>query len=97
MRISFARLNSATSFAEFFELVLLGGGQPVVALATVGPGLADPAAQGLLVDAQVLRDVGDGPAGGADLTERALAELVGVFTRYTGYSHGAGGFPSPGP
>ncbi|GGQ45774.1 hypothetical protein GCM10010279_64350 [Streptomyces mutabilis] len=56
------------------------GGQPVVAFAVVGLGLADPAAQGFLVDAQILGAVGDGAAGGADLTDRALAELVGVFT-----------------
>ncbi|GGZ09790.1 hypothetical protein GCM10010327_45500 [Streptomyces nitrosporeus] len=49
------------------QLVELGGGEPVVPLAAVGLGLADPAAQGFLVDVQVLRDVGDGAAGGADL------------------------------
>ncbi|GHC82040.1 hypothetical protein GCM10010349_65710 [Streptomyces flavofungini] len=61
------------------QLVPLGGGEPVVAFAVVGLGLADPAAQGLLMDAQVLRDVRDRTAGGADLTDRALPEFVRVL------------------
>jgi hypothetical protein len=76
------------------EFLALGGHEPVVTLAAVGLGLADPAAQGLLVDAEILRDMGDRPAGGADPADRALAELVRVFT---GCCHGAGGSPSPGP
>ncbi|AGK80837.1 Transposase, IS4 [Streptomyces microflavus DSM 40593] len=62
------------------QLVELGGGEPVVPLAAVGLGLADPAAQGLLMDAEVLRDVGDRAAGGADLTDRALAQFIRVLT-----------------
>lgn len=61
------------------ELVLLGAGQPVVALTTVGLGLADPAAQGLLMDAQILRNVRDRAAGRADLTDRMLTELIGYL------------------
>ncbi|MER5690099.1 hypothetical protein [Streptomyces sp. NPDC002205] len=57
------------------QLVLLGGGQAVVALATVGLGLADPAAQGLLMDAQILRNVGDGPAHGS----RAHGAHQGIY------------------
>jgi len=61
------------------QFLVLGGGQPVVAFAGVRLGLADPAAQGLLVDAQVLRDMRDRPTGGADLADGPLAEFVGVF------------------
>jgi hypothetical protein len=62
------------------QLIPLGGGQPVVAFADVRLGLADPAAQGLLVDAQVLRDMRDRTAGGADLADSPLAELIRVLT-----------------
>jgi hypothetical protein len=58
---------------------LLDGGEPVVTLTTVGLGLPDPAAQGLLVDAEILGDVRDRTAGGADLADRALAQFVGVL------------------
>nr|WP_316745829.1 transposase [Streptomyces sp. MK7] len=44
-------------FAELLQFLVLRGGRPVVAFAGVCLGLADPAAQGLLVDAQVLGDV----------------------------------------
>ncbi|GJF23645.1 hypothetical protein SHO565_42090 [Streptomyces sp. HO565] len=66
------------------ELVQLGGGEPVVPLAAVGLGLVDPASQGLLVNAQVLRDVRDRAAGGADLANRALAQFVWILLRGAG-------------
>ncbi|PNG93981.1 hypothetical protein SMF913_10006 [Streptomyces malaysiensis] len=62
------------------QLFPLCGGQPVVAFAGVRLSLADPPAQGLLVDAQVFCDVCDRTAGGADLADGPLAELVRVFT-----------------
>jgi hypothetical protein len=34
-------------FAQLLQLVTFGGGQPVVPVACIGLGLADPAAQGL--------------------------------------------------
>ncbi|MFJ8827513.1 ANTAR domain-containing protein [Streptomyces sp. NPDC102467] len=42
-------------------------------------GLGDPAAQGRLMDGQVLRDVRDRPAGGADLAGRSPTQFIGVF------------------
>jgi hypothetical protein len=61
-------------FAELLQLLALDARQSVVALAGVRLRLADPAAQGFLVDAQVLGDVRDRPAGGADFTDGPLAE-----------------------
>jgi len=61
------------------EFVEFSCTQPVVAFTGVRFGLADPAAQGFLVDAEVLRDVRDGAAGGADLADRALTQFIGVF------------------
>jgi hypothetical protein len=73
---------------------MLGSGEPVVPLATVGLGLPDPATQGFSVDAEGLGDMRDRAAGGTDPTDRALAQFVRIIT---GCCHGAGGSPSPGP
>jgi hypothetical protein len=43
------------------QLVTFGGGQPVVPVAGIGIGLADPAAQGFGMDAEIPRDMRDGP------------------------------------
>ncbi len=72
--------------AELLQFFAFDGGQPVVAFASVDLGLANPAAQGFLVAAEVLRDVGDRAARGADLADRALTEFVGIFT---GCCHGS--------
>jgi len=70
---------SGVLLAQLLRFPRLAAGQPVVALAGVGLGLADPVAQGLLVDAQVPGDVRDRTSGGADLADRPFPQLVGVF------------------
>ncbi|GCB53349.1 hypothetical protein [Streptomyces sp. NL15-2K] len=62
------------------QLLAFGGGQPVVPVADVGLGLADPLPEGFLVDAQVPGDMRDRAAGGADFADGPLAELVRVLT-----------------
>ncbi|MDT3400807.1 hypothetical protein RKE29_30130, partial [Streptomyces sp. B1866] len=78
-RISFTRLNSAFSPPEFLQFVTLRAGKPVVALPGIRLGLADPAAQGLLVNAQVAGDMSNRPTRRADLTDGTLTEFIRIF------------------
>ncbi|WUX65472.1 hypothetical protein OG627_00090 [Streptomyces sp. NBC_01429] len=61
------------------EFVEPGRTQPAVAFTGIRLGLADPAAQGFLADAEALRNVRDGTARGADLADRPHTQLIGVF------------------
>jgi len=70
------------------QLLRLGGGRPVVAFADIGLGLADPAAQGLFVNAQIPCDVADRTAGGADLPD-ARARSSSGYLRDAGMVRGA--------
>ncbi|GJF32537.1 hypothetical protein KNE206_52370 [Kitasatospora sp. NE20-6] len=66
--------------AELLQRPQLGAGQAIIALAGIGLGLADPAPQGFLVDAQVAGEVRNRTACGTDLTDGKLAELIEVLT-----------------
>ncbi|KUN51058.1 hypothetical protein AQJ43_29650 [Streptomyces avermitilis] len=62
-------LGCSLVLAELAQLGPFGGGQQIRPVTLVCLGLADPSAQGLLVDAQVLRDMSDRTAGGLDFAD----------------------------
>jgi hypothetical protein len=62
------------------SVLAFGRGQPIITVTGVGFGLSDLLPEGFFVDAEVPGDMRDRAAGGADLADGPLAELVGVLT-----------------